>query len=115
MPAVCNITLENDADFYRSFAYQNADGTPIDITGASFVMKLRRNAGDAIALLEIGSATGEISISDAANGLFTIMLRQTVLVEMGLGVYDQSLIIDLNDILIPIWSGNLTINAGPSR
>ena len=115
MPAVCNITLENDADFYRAFAYQNADGTPVDITGASLYMKLRRNAEDAIAVLELSTDTGEIGITDSVNGLFSIMITQEVLVQLALGQYDQSLIINLNSILIPVWSGLLTINAGPSR
>lgn len=115
MPSIVDITVGNDQDFYRSFAYQNPDGTPVDITGASMFMKVRRHAEDAIAVLELSTDTGEIGITDSVNGLFSIMISQSVLVEMGLGQYDQSLIIILHSIKIPMWSGNLTINAGPSR
>jgi hypothetical protein len=115
MPAVCNITVANDADFYRAFAYQNGDGTPVDITGADLYMKVRRLATDSIAVLEISTDTGEIGITDSVNGLFSVMISQQVLVTLDLGNYQQSLIIVLNSIKIEMWSGSLTINAGPSR
>jgi hypothetical protein len=115
MPAVCNITVENDADFYRSFAYQNPDTTPVDITGASMLMGVRRLATDVTEVFELSTATGEISITDPTNGLFSIMMAQSALIQLGLGDYVHSLIITLNGIKIPVWSGSLTINAGPSR
>jgi hypothetical protein len=116
MPATVDIFVENDGDFYYNFAFQDLSGNPIDLTGATeMVMKVRRQADDALALLELSTDTGEIAIYDPVNGLFTIFITQSVLVVMELGTYDQSLVVTLNGIKVPIWIGSLTINAGPSR
>jgi hypothetical protein len=110
-----NISVENDADFYRSFAYQDIDNNPINITGCSMVMKLRRHAEDATAFLTLSTDTGEIVIVNGAAGSFTILISQEDLLELSLGPYDQSLIMTLNGVKRKIWSGSLVVNAGPSR
>ena len=84
--ATVNITVENDADFYRTFQYVMASsGAPIDITGASLEMMLRRHAEDVEALLRLGTDSGEIVLTDPANGLFTVLIRQDALERLGLG------------------------------
>jgi hypothetical protein len=114
--ATVNITVENDADFYRVFQYVMATaGTPIDITGASLEMMLRRHAEDAEALLRLGTDTGEMVLTDPVNGLFTVLIRQDVLERLGLGIYDHSNIMTLGGFKTKIWSGTLTNNAGPTR
>ena len=113
--ATVNITVENDADFYRSFAYQDIAGKPIDITGASMVMKLRRHAEDVTAFLTLSTETGEITIVDPTQGLFTILIEQESLIELSTGPYEQSLIMTFNSVKKKIWNGLLTINPGPSR
>jgi hypothetical protein len=115
--AVVDITVQNDADFYRVFQYVVAGEipTPIDITGASMEMMLRRRAEDAVALMRLGTDTGEIVLIDPALGKFTIMIRQADLLMLGLGEFDQSCIMTLNDLKTRLWSGTLTNNAGPTR
>jgi hypothetical protein len=113
--AIVNITVENDADFYRSFAYQTQAGAPIDLTGASMVMKLRRHAEDATAFLTLSTDTGEIVITDPSNGQFTIEIVQEDLLELALGPYVQSLIMTINSVKKKIWSGSLVVEPGPSR
>ena len=113
--AIVNITVENDADFYRSFVYQTTAGVPIDLTGCDMVMKLRRHAEDATAFLTLSTDTGEIVITNGAGGQFTIMISQQDLLELSLGAYDQSLILTINSIKKKIWSGSLVVEAGPSR
>jgi hypothetical protein len=113
--AIVNITVENDADFYRSFVYQTMAGVPIDLTGCDMVMKLRRHAEDATAFLTLSTETGEITITNGAGGQFTIMISQEDLLGLSLGSYDQSLILTINSIKKKIWSGSLVVEAGPSR
>lgn len=113
-----NITVENDADFYRTFQYVVASsGNPIDITGYSLEMMLRRHASDATAVLRLGTDTGEITIIDAPNGMFTVRIVQDTLEHLGLGDFDHSLIMaDASNIgKTKIWSGTLTNTAGPTR
>jgi hypothetical protein len=111
-----NITVENDADFYRVFQYVTAStGTPINMAGASLEMMLRRHAADLEALLRLGTDTGEIVLTDPANGFFTVMIRQDALARLGLGDFDQSNIMTQGGLKTKIWSGTLTNNAGPTR
>jgi hypothetical protein len=114
--ATVNITVENDADFYRTFQYvMSSSNTPIDMTGASLEMMLRRHAEDAEALLRLGTDTGEIVLTDPPNGLFTVMIKQDALERLGLGSFDHSNIMTLGGLKTKIWNGTLINNAGPTR
>jgi hypothetical protein len=114
--ATVNITVTNDADFYRMFQYvQTPSNTPIDMTGASLEMMLRRHAEDAEALLRLGTDTGEIVMTDPLHGFFTILITQDTLAHLGLGSFDHSNIMTQGTLKTKIWSGTLTNNAGPTR
>ena len=115
--ATVDITVANDADFYRMFQYVSTAEVPvpIDMTGASLEMMLRRHAEDQAAVLRLGTDTGEIVLIDAATGKFTVMIRQLDLVRLGLGDFDQSCIMTQYGTKTRIWSGKLTNNAGPTR
>ena len=112
---IVNITVENDADFYRVFQYQTLSGIPIDITGAAMHMMLRRHATDDVAVMRLGTDTGEIVIVDAVQGLFSIRIRQVDLERLGLGDYAHSNIMVNGDLKRSIWTGTFTNNPGPSR
>jgi hypothetical protein len=113
--AIVNITVENDADFYRTFQYVMASGPPINMTGASLEMMLRRHAEDVEALLRLATDTGEIVLTDPSNGFFTVLIRQDVLERLGLGSFDHSNIMTLGGFKTKIWSGTFVNNAGPTR
>jgi hypothetical protein len=110
-----NITVTNDADFYRTFQYITIAGEPINISGGEMEMMFRRHARDKAAVLRIGTDTGEIVLVDPVNGLFTIKIKQDTLEQLGLGDFDQSNILTRNGNKVRIWSGVLTNNAGPTR
>jgi hypothetical protein len=112
---VVNITVENDADFYRVFQYQTISGVPINISGASFVMMLRRRASDEAAQLRLGSDTGEIVTVDPVQGLFSIRIAQATLERLGLGDYAHSNVMTSGGYKRGIWTGTFTNNPGPSR
>jgi hypothetical protein len=114
--ATVNITVTNDADFYRVFQYVTAETlTPIDITGASLEMMLRHHAEDAEAQMRLATDTGEIVITNPSNGFFTVFIAQLELERLALGSYDHSLIMTLAALKTKIWSGTLINNAGPTR
>jgi hypothetical protein len=113
--AIVNITTQTDADFYRSFALQTTSGAPIDMTGGTLEMMLRRHAQDEAAVLRLGTDTGEIVLTDAVNGQFTVRIAQDRLVRLGLGDFDQSNIMTRGGYKYRVWSGTLTNNPGPTR
>lgn len=114
--AIVNITVENDADFYRTFLWQTLAEVPINMTGMTLEMMLRRHASDQAALLRLATDTGEIVLTNPTNGEFTVRITQDALVHLGLGDFSQSNIATLVDGLkVRVWSGTLTNNAGPTR
>jgi hypothetical protein len=115
--AIVNITVENDADFYRQFAYQTVDGLPIDLTGNTLRMGLRRHAQDAAEELLLTTENGALVIIDPTNGKFTVQITQDQLVHLDLGDYDHSLVRFITGTTqrYRIWSGTLTNNPGASR
>jgi hypothetical protein len=113
--SIVNITVENDADFYRVFQYITVAGVPIDLTGVALEMMLRRRAEDETALLRLATDTGELVLTDPINGFFSLLIRQLVLEQLGLGSFDHSNIMTRGGYKTKIWSGTLTNNAGPTR
>jgi hypothetical protein len=116
--AIVTITVENDADFYRGFVYQTTSGAPIDLTGSTMRMMLRRNATDVTALLSLSSDVGEgIAITSATGGTFTVLITQAQLEQLPLDTYAHSLIMTniSSGLQTRIWNGTLTNLAGPSR
>ena len=113
--SIVNITVHNDADFYCVFDYQTVGGAPIDISGSSMVMMLRRHAKDETAQLRLGTDTGEIVYVDAAAGRFTVRIVQEVLERLGLGDFDHSNVMKKGDSKIAIWTGKFTNNPGAAR
>jgi hypothetical protein len=110
-----NITCENDADFYRTFQYLDSNSNPIDITGATFAMDVRRHAEDATVFLQLTSPDNGITATDPTHGFFTLLITKEQLLQLSPGDYDQSLIMTLGGIRVRMWSGVLTNNWGPTR
>jgi hypothetical protein len=114
--AIVNITTQNDADFIRQFAYQTVSGVPIDLTGNMMRMGVRRHAEDIAEQLLLTTENGGLEITDAPNGRFNVWITDEQLVRMQLGDYDHSLVrVVPTGLTLRIWSGLLTVNAGPSR
>jgi hypothetical protein len=114
--AIVNITVENDADFYRQFAYQTVDGAPIDLTGNTLRMGIRKRAEDVTEDMLLTTENGGLAIIDPVNGIFTVRLTQDQLVHLPVGDYEHSLIRLLSDNeRYRMWSGTLTNNPGASR
>jgi len=113
--AIVNITVDNDADFYRVFRYQTISGVPIDITGASLVMMLRRHAEDIAAVMKLSTDTGEMVITDAVNGMFSVRIPQPELERLATGDYAHSNVMTISGFKRSIWSGTFTNNPGASR
>ncbi|WP_439372907.1 hypothetical protein [Bradyrhizobium sp. DASA03120] len=113
--AIVNITCENDADFARQFAYQLTDGTPVDLTGNTMKMGIRRRAEDVTEEMLLTTENGGLTITDPPNGKFTVLITQAQLVQLDLGDYEHSLIRIRGTQRMRIWSGTLVNNAGASR
>jgi hypothetical protein len=110
-----NITTESDADFSQTFVYKTPALVPVDLTGTSMHMSLRRNAIDVTVALKISSLSGNITYLDAINGNFMITIPQNELLILEPGAYVHSLIMVKGAAKTRIWGGTFIHSAGPSR
>ena len=126
MPATCNITVQSDGDFYAVFFYALPDGvTPINISGATFNMGVRRSINDPNTLFRVTSTLskfGQIQIVDGPGGQFGVWIARQPLLSLPAGLWQQSMIVTLPatslfppTINVPIWNGTLEIDLGASR
>lgn len=117
MASIVNITTTSDADCYHGFAYQDALGNPIDISGSTLRMGVRKNPDDVNELMLLTTENGGLMITDAVNGAFTLWIKQADLLELAPDQYVHSLIRTLSGgvLQLQMWSGTLTHSAGPSR
>ncbi|WP_038384936.1 hypothetical protein [Bradyrhizobium elkanii] len=115
--AIVNITVENDADFNRAFIYQTVSGAPIDLTGNTLRMGVRKHAEDVAEQLLLTTENGGLAIINGVAGQFMVRITQAQLVRLPVGDYDQSLvrIFSGGSQKQRIWSGALVNNAGASR
>jgi hypothetical protein len=113
--AIVNITTQNDADFIRGFVYQTISGTPIDLTGNTMWMGIRKHAADVAEQMLLTTENGGLQITDAPGGAFTVYIPQADLERLQVGDYDHSLVRSKSGMTLRIWSGVLTNNPGPSR
>ena len=114
---VLDLTTYSDADLVQSYIYQEVGGVPIDLTGWSLRLMVRKQANDPTALFECTTQNGRIWYNDAALGQFTLQIPISILMPLQPGSYDQSLIGTHPDSLIrrDLWRGALEHSAGPTR
>lgn len=66
-----DITIEQGADLDLVITWTDSEGEPIDLTGATARMQVRRTHADAAKLLDIPAAEGSITLGGVA-GTITI-------------------------------------------
>ena len=73
------LQVDIDFDYILDNTYTDSDDAPINLTGASFIMDITDTSGTVILqLLTVGTQflTG-IYITEAANGMYQIVIRDT--------------------------------------
>lgn len=90
-----NITIEQGATFIMPVQLSTGGlvsegGTPVNLTGCSIRMHIRKRITDTNPLLALTTGTGEISITSAATGQFTVTITDevTAAITWTAGVYD---------------------------
>lgn len=92
LAGLLDIEIEQGATFELVFIYQDEAGNPIDLTGMTARMQLRRTYNSPDALLSLTNANGRI-IFDPFAGKITLSVSATDTTPLtGSGVYDLELI-----------------------
>lgn len=92
LAGLLDIEIEQGATFELVFIYQDELGNPIDLTGMTARMQLRRQYKSPEVLIELSNANGRI-IFDPYAGKITLRIAATDTEGLtGSGVYDLELI-----------------------
>lgn len=115
MTATVAIRARTNADWSRAFVYQDTAGNPIDITGATFKMTVRKRADTAEALV-VSTPDKGIKLTTPAAGKFSVKLSQSQLNSLGPGEFVHDLIaVFPSGSIEPIWEGTLVNVQGVTR
>lgn len=88
---IYNFSLDEDIDFVRRFTIIDSAGDPVDLTGHTASMQIRRRITDANPLVSVTSATSNLSLE--ADGTLTIYLDETQVGLLGAeNVYDVEIV-----------------------
>jgi hypothetical protein len=94
-PAIIDITIYQGATFRKSFTWLTGDpATPVDLTGATARMQIRKKASELTADVSLTTENGGIVITNAAGGAFEVLItpEQSSAMTNAKGVYDIEII-----------------------
>lgn len=111
MAAVYNTTIDQGADWYINFTYQQPAGTPVNITGYTAALQVRTSPLAKTTVLSLTNGSG-ITIT-GATGLLACRATaaQTTLIAPGRYVYDIEITAPVTGVVTRICEG--TINVSP--
>jgi hypothetical protein len=115
MPAAkYDLLIEQGATFVQEFVWKNSDGTPVDITGASARMKIRKYKTDEV-LVSLTSPSNGITLGGADGKItITISATNTSLLPVCEARYDLE-IEDTYSFVTRFIEGNVDISAEVTR
>lgn len=100
-PAEIDLTIYQGATFRRTFQWKTGSpATPVDLTGYTARMQIRKKVTDATPVLTLTSAAGGITFTNRSQGQFEIVISAdaTAALTIKTGVYDLELIAANNEV-----------------
>jgi hypothetical protein len=105
---IYNFTLDQGSVFYINLQYKNPDNTPIDLTGQTARMQLRRTFTSP-AEITLTSPSGGIVITPL-TGLVAITITDEQTETLGSGFYVYDLELDNAGVINRIIQGQITVS-----
>jgi len=116
MPAAeHNFTIEQGATLIKPFVWKSSDGTPVDLSGYTARMQVRRSVSAAEVLLEASTSNDRIQL-DPLAGRITLVLPAdvTAAINWSRGRYDIELESPDGDVTRLIY-GEITVSKEITR
>ena len=117
--AIVNIAKNEDwivPFVYAAVASDGVTTAPIDLTGSTLSLQLRKREADHIALVNVTTPNAGIVITSAPLGAFTITIVRALLVNIAPGDYVVDLVRGMpNGYQERIFEGTATIVEGTTR
>lgn len=114
--AVHDITIEQGATFTLSMVWRDSSGTPIDLTGCSARMQVRKKYNSETPWLSLTSEAGDIVLGDEDGTIVvtaTDEMTETVTAP-ACGVYDLEIVMSGGDVK-RLVQGSATISPEVTR
>lgn len=92
LAGLLDIEIEQGATFNLEFLYQDEDGTPINLTGMTARMQLRRTFNSPDALLSLTTENSRITITPLLGKIVLNISATDTATLTGSGVYDLELV-----------------------
>jgi hypothetical protein len=103
----------NNGDWLTSLQI-NVSGGPLDITGALFLMQVRRTAGAPLIDLELSTENGRLRIADGAGGKLAIEVKAAAVMSLS-GSYAYDIVMDREGQRFVIQEGSIEVVDGKSE
>ena len=108
-----NFEIANNEDLSQAFAIADSLGAPIDLRGAILAMDVKYPTGSNV--IQNSTANGRVILSDAINGIFSIMVPAGVIRALKPGIYVHDLLLERAGSITRVWSGTLSLAQGVTQ
>ena len=116
MAVTYNTVIDQGADWYINFTYENPAGTPVNLTGYTAALQIRTSPLAATAVLSLTSPSGGITIT-GATGLIACHATavQTAAIINGRYAYDIEITAPSTGIITRLVQGTVDVSAQVTR
>lgn len=94
-PARHTFSVYQGQTWEETLTVENADGSPMDLTGFEARMQIRADLSDTDVILELDGDNGRLEITDAANGEITLTVSAADTAGLDLAFDTQTWVYDL--------------------
>lgn len=115
-PTQVDLTIYQGATFRRTVVWLTGEPpTPVDLTGYTARMQIRRKLKDRDFVIELTTENGRISITRPDEGLINLLISATDTAALSIlsGVYDLEL--EYDDEVVRLIEGAVTISPEVTR
>lgn len=103
-----NFKIEQGTTFNNTITYTQANGNPVNISGAAITLKAKDNRSDSNFVIDLSVGNG-ITITNATQGIFTISLASTVTATYTWNRADYDLDITISNVTERLLTGQIQI------
>ena len=115
MAVTYNTTIDQGADWFINFTYENPAGTPVNLTGATAALQIRTSPLAKTAVLTLTSASGGGITITPLTGLIACRATATQTTAITNGRYAYDLEITQNGIVTRLVQGTIEVSPQVTR
>ena len=110
-----DFTIEQGATFNRKLTWTNKNKTPINLTGYTAKMQVRKNPSDSVVLIELSTSNGRIAITGLTGAIeLTISATDTTAITWKGGVFSLELT-SPGGVVTRLLEGTVTVSPEITR